>query len=208
MLGHRYTKAERKFMLEYVPGHSYREIQAAFTEKFGWEISTGQVKGYIANHGLHTGRDGRFRKGQVPPNKGKKGSCAAGCEKSWFRKGNIPANHRPVGSERVNVDGYIEIKTEEPNKWRQKQKVVWEAVYGKVPKGCLLIFRDNDKKNTNIENLMLIDRKTHAVLNHTGLCRYRGEFKETAVKIAELKISASQAKKRKTGSKQGQAENG
>lgn len=35
MYGHQYTVEEQKFMKEYVPGHSYKEIQKAFTEKFG-----------------------------------------------------------------------------------------------------------------------------------------------------------------------------
>ena len=29
---------------------------------------------------------------------------------SRFKKGNVPKCHRPVGSERVNVDGYVEVK--------------------------------------------------------------------------------------------------
>lgn len=197
MYGHQYTAEERQFMTEYVPGHSYREIQKAFTEKFGWEISLGQVNSYIGNHHLNTGRTGRFQKGQEPPNKGKKGVCAAGCEKTWFKKGHIPANYRPVGSERVNKDGYIEVKVADPNKWRLKHRVVWEAVNGKISKGYIIIFRDNDKTNTDINNLMLIKQGTHAVLNHTGLCEYSGEFKETAVRIAELKTVSNEAKRRK-----------
>lgn len=197
MYGHQYTAEERQFMTEYVPGHSYREIQKAFTEKFGWEISFGQVNSYIGNHHLNTGRTGQFQKGQEPPNKGKKGICAAGCEKTWFKKGHIPANYRPVGSERVNVDGYIEVKVADPNKWKLKHRVVWESVNGKIPKGCIIIFRDNNKTNTNIDNLLLIKRGTHAVLNHTGLCEYSGEFKETAICIAELKAATSRVKNRK-----------
>lgn len=197
MYGHQYTTEEQQFMTEYVPGHSYKDIQKAFTEKFGWEISLGQVNAYIGNHHLNTGRTGRFRKGQEPPNKGKKGVCAAGCEKTWFKKGNVPANYRPVGSERVNVDGYIEVKVADPNKWKLKHRVVWESVNGKIPKDYIIIFRDNDKTNTNIENLLLIKRGTHAVLNHTGLCEYSGEFKETAICIAELKAVTSRAKGRK-----------
>ena len=189
MYGHQYTVEEQKFMKEYVPGHSYKEIQKAFTEKFGWEISLGQVNAYIGNHHISTGRTGRFQKGQEPPNKGKKGICAAGCERTWFQKGHIPANYRPVGSERVNADGYIEVKVADPNKWKLKHRVVWESVNGKIPKGYIIIFRDNDKSNTDINNLLLIKRGTHAVLNHTGLCECSGEFKETAICIAELKAA-------------------
>ena len=197
MYGHQYTVEEQKFMKEYVPGHSYKEIQKAFTEKFGWEISLGQVNAYIGNHHISTGRTGRFQKGQEPPNKGKKGICAAGCERTWFQKGHIPANYRPVGSERVNADGYIEVKVADPNKWKLKHRVVWESVNGKIPKGYIIIFRDNDKSNTDIDNLLLIKRGTHAVLNHTGLCECSGEFKETAICIAELKAATSRAKNRK-----------
>ena len=41
---HRYTKEEQEFMRRYVPGHSHREIQQAFCEQFGWNISINQVK--------------------------------------------------------------------------------------------------------------------------------------------------------------------
>lgn len=198
MHGHQYSTEEQQFMTEYVPGHSYKEIQKAFTEEFGWEISLSQINSYIGNHHLSTGRTGRFQKGQEPPNKGKKGVCAAGCEKSWFKKGHIPANYRPVGSERVNADGYIEVKVADPNKWKLKHRVVWESVNGTIPKGYIIIFRDNDKTNTDIDNLLLIKRRTNAVLNRTGLCEYSGEFKETAICIAQLKAATSSAKAERT----------
>lgn len=198
MYGHKYTVEEQEFIAGYVPGHSYREIQKAFTEKFGWEITLQQVKTYIGNHHLSTGRTGRFQKGHEPQNKGKKGVCAAGCEKTWFKKGRISENYRPIGSERINVDGYVEVKVEDPNKWKLKHRIMWESVNGDIPKGYIIIFRDNDKTNTSIDNLMLIKRGTNAVLNHTGLCRYSGEFKETAIRIAELKTASSDAKKRKS----------
>lgn len=197
MNGHKYTVEEREFMERYVPGHSYREIQNAFTEKFGWKISLGQVNSYIGNHHLNTRRTGRFQKGQEPFNKGKKGVCAAGCEKTWFRKGAIPKNYRPVGSERVNVGGYIEVKVADPNKWKLKHRVIWESANGKIPKDCIIIFKDNDKTNMVIDNLLLIKRSIHAVLNCNNLCQFRGEFKETAIKIAELKEASAKAKKRK-----------
>lgn len=197
MYGHQYTDREREFMENYVPGHSYAEIQKRFAEKFGWDISIGQVKSYIANHRLHTGRTGRFPKGHEPANKGKRGVCAAGSEKGWFKKGNMPKNHRPVGSERIAKDGYVEIKVGEPDKWKEKHKVVWESVNGKIPRGYMVIFKDNDKTNTDIGNLLLIKRSTNAILNHKGLCKYSGDYKETAVKIAELKAACSKAKKRR-----------
>lgn len=194
---HKYTEAEREFMKQFVPGHSYVEIQRAFTDKFQWNISLSQISSYIKNHHLNTGRNGQYQKGNIPFNKGRKGECAAGCENSWFKKGNIPANHRAVGSERINPDGYIEIKVEEPNKWKMKHRLVWEQHNGAIPKGHIVIFRDNDKTNVDISNLLLISRKTNLRLNHSGLCNVCGEFKETAIGIAELNTSIANAKRRK-----------
>jgi hypothetical protein len=195
MRGHQYTGEERQFMEEYVPGHSYAEIQKAFTEKFGWEISILQVKGYISNHHLNTGRTGYFQKGHEPANKMKKGMCAAGCEKGWFKKGHRPHNYCPVGSERISADGYVEVKIADPRKWALKHRLVWEAANGKIPDGYVLIFRDNDKTNTDLDNLILVSRGIHAILNHEKLSGYSGEFKETAIKVAELKAAVSKAKK-------------
>lgn len=189
MYGHKYTEDEKKFMEEYVPGHSYREIQKEFTERFEREITLGQIKSYIGNHHLNTGRTGYFEKGSISHNKGKKmpADVYEKAKPTMFKKGNVPPNHRPVGSERISKDGYIEIKVEEPNKWRLKHRVVWENVNGKIPDGYIIIFRDNDRTNTSIENLILIKRSTHARMNQNGLSRYTEEFKETAVMIAELK---------------------
>lgn len=197
MGGHKYTEEEQSFLTEYVPGHSYKEIAEAFSLKFGWEISLGQIKGRISRYKLSTGRTGRYQKGNVPYNKGIKGIYHKGCEKGWFKKGNRPANYRSVGSERINVDGYIEVKVADPNIWKAKHIVVWESVHGKIPKGYIITFRDNNRTNVDIGNLLLVKRSTHAVLNQTGLCKYSGEFKETAINIAKLKQASSDAMKRK-----------
>lgn len=202
MHGHKYSEEEQAFMAGYIPGHSYKEIQKAFTEKFGWEISISQVNAYIGNHHLSTGRTGRFEPGHEPVNKGKtwdeymdhKAQEAA--KKTWFKKGNIPANYRPIGSERTDRDGYVKVKVAEPNKWRLKHRVIWEAVNGKIPKDSVLIFKDGDKTNTDIGNLLLIKRSTHAVLNKTGLCKHSGELKETAVCIAKLREATGRAKRK------------
>lgn len=208
MRQHKYTDEERAFFLEYVPGHTYKEIQTAFSEKFEWEITVSQIKGYMANHRINNGLTGRFSKGHVPLNKGRKGICAPGCEKTWFPKGNAPHNHKPVGTESVRCNykrgqKYVHVKVAEPNRWRMKHVVVWEQHNGPVPKGKIIIFADGDTLNCEIDNLRLIDRATHAVMNHTGLCKSSKEFKDTAIIMADLMRETSDAKKarRKTDGK-------
>ena len=152
MRGHQYTEKEKGFFKSYVPGHTYKEIQEAFIEKFGWEITVSQVKGYIGNNKMRTGTLGQFKKGQISHNKGKKGICPAGSEKGWFQKGHIPKNYRPLGSERVTKDGYIEIKVSETNRWKLKHRIIWETENGEIPKGYNLIFLDGDRTNMKLEN--------------------------------------------------------
>ena len=196
MYGHRYSPEERAFMACFVPKHSYKEIAAAFTDKFGWEISISQVKSYIGNHRLNTGRTGRFKKGQEPPNKGVKGVCAAGCERTWFKKGHIPKNHRSVGSERINVDGYIEVKVAEPNKWRLKHNVIWEECYGKIPENHVVLFLDGNKLNLDISNLKLIKRSELLIMNRYNLCNENAKVTEVATNLSRLIDTTNKAKRR------------
>lgn len=102
----------------------------------------------------------RFKKGQVPPNKGKRmpEEIYKKVEKTMFRKGNVPATHRPVGTETLRSDGYIWVKVEEPNKWRLKQRLLWEQHNGPIPPGYNVQFKDHNPKNCRIENLYIISR--------------------------------------------------
>lgn len=196
MYGHCYTPEEKTFLAAFIPGHTYNEIQSAFTERFGWEISAGQIKGYMANQRINNGLKGWFLKGHPPHNKGRKGYCAPGCEKTWFQKGNMPRNHRPVLSERIDAkDGYTYIKTAEPNKWMLKHRYIWEQAHGEIPKGYIVIFKDNNRNNICLDNLMLISRSQNAVLNHEGMCQYTGDLKGTSAILAEMKIARGKARK-------------
>ena len=82
-----------------------------------------------------------IKKGNVPANKGKKQTeymtpeAIAKTAKTRFKKGNTPHNHKPVGYQRITQDGYIEVKTEEPNIFKLKHRLVWEKEFGEIPAG-------------------------------------------------------------------------
>nr|DAP18349.1 MAG TPA: homing endonuclease [Caudoviricetes sp.] len=189
------TKEEQDFFREFVPGHTYKEIQAEFCKRFNKPITLNQVTGYLKRNGLKTGTDGRFKKGQTPHNKGIKGWYAQGMERNWFKKGNIPQKYKPVGSERISKDGYIEIKVKDPNKWQLKHRYVWEKENGEIQKGMLLIFKDNNKLNIDLDNLMLISKAENAVINRAGDSVFTGQTKEVIVNLARLKCATGKAKK-------------
>lgn len=122
----------------------------------------------------------RFKKGSVPPNKGKKMSPEVyeKVKETMFKKGNSPVNHREVGSERINVDGYIEIKVAEPNRWRLKHRIIWEQVNGEIPKGYNVQFKNHNTKDCRIENLYIISKSEQMRTENSLVARYPKEVQE------------------------------
>ncbi|APH22398.1 HNH endonuclease [Clostridium botulinum] len=193
-MAYQYTKEQIKFITKNVKGRSNRELTEMFNNNFGLDLKISQIKSFKKNHKLDSGLDGRFKPGHIPFNKGIKGVYAKGCEKTWFKKGSTPINHRPVGSERITVDGYTEIKVEEPNKWRLKQQLIWEKCNGPVPKGYVVIFGDGNQHNFNPDNLILVSRQQLLILNRNKLIQKDADLTRTAIIIADLHQKISQRK--------------
>lgn len=108
-------------------------------------------------------KDSHIKKGSVPPNKGKKMSAELyqRCSKTFFKKGNVPVNIVPIGTERITDDGYIEIKVKGGSlqkNWRLKHRIVWEKHNGPIPKDHNVQFKDGNRQNVAIDNLYIISR--------------------------------------------------
>lgn len=187
MYGMKYTDEMKQFILDNYKGRYNQELADLFNQKFNTNITSRMIKSYKANNKLNSGLTGKFRKGQTPHNKGKKmpKEVYEKVKHTMFAKGNVPPNHRPVGSERISKDGYIEVKVAEPNKWRLKQRVVYEEAKGKIPEGCTIIFLDGNKQNCNIDNLRCITRSELLYLNCNGL-NNSNEITETGILMARL----------------------
>ena len=158
-----------EFMMNFIPGHEESEIRAEFLEKFGIELSESQIGNFKHKYHVKSGTNGgRFKKGQKAHNKGKKVSAETyrKVKPTMFKKGNIPHNHREIGSTRIDTDGYIMIKIAEPNKWQLFQRYVWEKENGrKLLKNECVIFLDGNKENFDPDNLMAIKRSELARVN-------------------------------------------
>lgn len=187
MYGMKYTDEMKQFILDNYKGRYNQELADLFNQKFNTNITSRTIKSYKANNKLNSGLTGKFRKGQTPHNKGKKmpKEVYEKVKYTMFTKGNVPPNHRPVGSERISKDGYIEVKVAEPNKWRLKQRVVYEEAKGKIPEGCPIIFLDGNKRNFDIDNLRCITRSELLYLNCNGL-NNSNEITETGILMARL----------------------
>lgn len=191
---HRWTKEEKEYLSEITPGRHYKEILEMMNDKFEYQFTFRQVKSAIIRFNLKTGFNGRFEKGHVPANKGTKGIMKP--NKTSFKKGNVNWNKKPIGSERVSVDGYTEIKVADPDKWRLKHRVMYEKYHNVVlnPKQ-LVIFADGDKSNITKENLLLVDNEQLLILNQNGLINENRELTKTGLNIANIIIKLNELKR-------------
>lgn len=181
---HIWTKEEKEYLKKIVRGKHHIEIADLMNKKFNYKFTKEQIKNAINRYKLNTGFTGRFEKGNVPANKGTKGMCKA--NSGSFKKGQKAINHREVGSERINISGYTEIKVAEPNKWILKHKFIFEKEYGEIPKGYAIIFADRDRSNLNIENLILIPKKQLLIMNQYNLIKNNIELTKIGINISNI----------------------
>ena len=154
-------------MLEWVQANqadiTRAELTELFNAKFDMDLGRGTLAALCKRRGWKSNLDARYPNGIVTWNKGKKGYMGANA--TSFKRGRTPKNHRPVGSERITKDGYIQVKIAEPRTWRLKHIVEWEKVNGSLPKGHCIRLIDGDKTNCNIDNLICISRGANATSN-------------------------------------------
>jgi HNH endonuclease len=104
----------------------------------------------------------KYNKGQTSWCKGTKGVMTNGVE-TRFKKGQIPHNIKPIGHLSI-CKGYITIKTEEG--YKKLHRVIWEQHNGKIPPLKLVIFKDGNNRNFDIDNLQLVDKVHHMLKHH------------------------------------------
>lgn len=96
---------------------------------------------------------------------------------SEFKPGAVPKNKLPVGSVTIRDDKAGKprawVKVAEPNKWRPRAIVVWEATHGPLPRGKVVHHRDRDSLNDSLENLVALTPSEHATEHREDLIRSR-----------------------------------
>lgn len=190
-----YTPEMREFLQNNVYGRGNKELTDIFNKEFNTNINIGRLKSYKKNHKLSSGLTGQFPKGNIPHNKGAKGQYAQGSEKTWFSKVHIPANYKPIGSERLSKRGYVEVKTQDPNKWEPKHRVIYAREYGEIPKNHIVIFLDQNKHNFQIDNLKLVSRSELLLINRHSMVSNNAHITDCSINVAKLMIAISNAKK-------------
>lgn len=181
---HKWTDEEKEYLASIVKGSTYKEITEKMNDKFEYNFSIEQTIGAMTRYKLTTGTGGYFKKGSTPWNKGLKGYM--GANKTSFKKGTIPPNQVPIGTESITKGGYIKVKVGEPNKWKLKQRYVYEQYYGEIPKDCSVIFADRNIQNFDINNLVLVSKAEMLILNNNKLIFEDKELTKVGVNIAKV----------------------
>ena len=194
---HKWTDNQREFIKNNVKGITTPELTKMFNEEFETDLTVTQVKSFLNRNKLTNGVDCRFTKNHIPHNKGMKGVYSKGCEKTWFKKGQRSVNYRPVGSERVTVDGYTEIKVADPNVWKLKHRLKYIEYHGEIPKGYVVIFADKNKSNFSKDNLIAISRSQLNAMNKNNLIKDNIELTQIGINIANVLIKIGERKKSK-----------
>lgn len=185
-----------EFLLDFIPGHTEAEIRQAFDERFGIVLTEANIGNFKYRHKIKSGtHGGQFPKGHIPFNKGRK-MTEEQYRKSaatMFKAGNIPNNYRPIGSERIDCDGYVMVKVADPKSWRFKQRVLYEQYHGvKLEKSDVVLFLDGNKQNFSKDNLVKLTRAELARYNQDHLYGDDPEMNEAALNIAKLKTKVGE----------------
>lgn len=164
---------QHEYLKSIVKGRFASEVTKMVNEKYGLELSEKQIKSYKKTHKLKSGVDTTFKDGHMPFN--------IHCK---------PHNILPVGSERLDIDGYYKVKVAAtdtlPERWRPKHHVIYEAVHDSMPEGHILLFADQDKHNLDINNLILVSKEQRLVMIRKKLLFDDADLTKTGLTIAKL----------------------
>lgn len=165
---------ERKVLTE--------KVNSAFDTQFNVD----HIKSLCTRKGWKSGRTGQFIKGQRNWNAGTKGVMKA--NSGSFKKGDPVWNHKPVGYERVcPKDGYILIKTAEPRTFKHKHRVVWEEHNGAIPDNHVVVFKNMDRTDCRIDNLVLLSRSELVRYNQSFNKLATPESNDACITLAKIK---------------------
>lgn len=203
----KWTGEMAAFLVDNAPGRTSDELADLFEARFGVRLTPSQ----LANACFRFGAKGRvragdFEAGHVPWNKGlpqdewgMDEAAAARVRSGRFEAGNVPHNRRPIGYERVNKDGFVEVKVSDgrgrasKRNYRVKHAVEYERAHGSVPDGCAVVFADGDRRNFDPGNLVAVPKGLLVSVHHLGIPYSDRATLGAAVAIARVRGAARAA---------------
>ena len=198
----KYPAEVREFIKENYVGVGHQGMADLLNARFGTQYTKGQMKAWYARLRLNSGRTGRFIPGgPKPKNCAKKGDHLSPATE--FKKGCVAHNRYPIGAEvirtaaRASAIGYLYVKVADPNVWKLKHHLIWEAAHGPIPKGTKIIFADRNPLNLAIENLIAVSGSELVRMNQNGLFFQDPEATQIGVTIAKIRAKSGELIRRR-----------
>lgn len=184
-----YSQEQLEFIKEARKTMTAKQISEAFYTQFKVKKCHRSINNTCLLREWKAPINGLFQKGCKPWNNATKGQGLTGANKGSFKKGSIPKNIRPIGSERIcHREGYNYVKIAESNKWKAKHIMLWEEKNGPVPQHHVVIFSDGDTNNITIENLELASRHELLRFNISGIKNAAPELKPAIKMISKIQV--------------------
>ena len=217
-----YWKYQTKYpqgMYEFIRDNSWgvpsKEMARIVNEKFGTDFTPTRMKAFRQRNRIKSGCKGWYQKGHSPGNKGKKleeyvtdperlEDIKRRMRPTQFKKGEPPVNEMPLGAIVINTDGYKLRKKQMTGtlweRWEFMHRAIWEEHNGPIPEGMMITFKDGNKENCDIDNLMMVTKGENAQLTHLHLRSEDPDLTEAGLNMIKLKNAAKDIrKKRKEG---------
>lgn len=170
-----WTEVEEDILRKYYPTGGSDHCDKIMLNLLGWTRGCRNVMQKAHKLGLYYEgpRRGVFKKGLVPFNKGRKmpADVRERCAPTMFKKGQLPKNTR-------EADGAISIRYDNRGvavphirislgKWEYLARHTWREHHGEIPKGYIVVHKDGDSMNCEVDNLELISRADNARRNYS-----------------------------------------
>lgn len=138
---------------------------------------------------LKLGRDPEYRNLSASGRFGGAGGSEKKAGRPPLRPGEKSNTWRPIGAERTTKYGILERKVadtgDKRTDWRAVHVMNWEAVHGPVPSGKFLIFKDRNKENRAVDNLLPVTRTEN--MQRNSITNYGADYQSVAITLGKLK---------------------
>lgn len=177
-----YTKEEIEFIIQNVDKYYVPKLVEMFNKKFNGNMTIYKMKNFKYRYNLHSNLP-------MNPLTGKGKGSTKRCKhtrKEWLDKVT-----NDIGYELKRKDGTIYIKVNNKvgatDNYMTKAQYIYTKEYGEIPKGYVLLHKDNNKENNCIDNLMLVKKSDFTYLKASGFISKDNNIIETALMLKELK---------------------
>ena len=206
----RYPQGMYEFIRDNSWGVSSQEMADMCNEKFGTNWTKGGMKQFRQRHGIKSGCTGWYQKNHEPGNKGKKleeyvkdperlADIRRRMAPTQFKKGQPSINEYPLGTIVTNSEGYllrkVRMKGSLWERWEFLHRAVWIEHNGPIPEGMIVTFRDSNKQNCDISNLVLITKAENAQLTRLGYRSEDPDLTDAGLNLIRLRNVAKAARK-------------